>query len=114
MLLIVPYLLLTGCQPPEQSARDAIATSKGMIVYGQQHYGVSCKANPTQPVCADINKAIAANNTAIDALETYCQLTSASAPTDVCKPVKALLPALQVTLANLNQTTTDLKGAIGK
>lgn len=111
-LLLISCLLLLGCTPVEQNARDGIATAAAVLRFAQTKYGPSCTANPKQAICQNINKAVHANNLAIDALESYCQLTPASDPTLPCKPVKALEPALASALANLNQTVTDLKGAL--
>lgn len=112
-LLLFPVLfLLISCGPVEQSVRDSIAASKGVIITVQAKYHDSCVAGPTQQPCVAINKAIDVQHLVKDALYTYCSFVSTDDPTKKCIPVKSALPALQSAVANLNQTTTDLKGLL--
>lgn len=113
-LLMVAVVALLGftaaCHTFEANARDTIAAANGAIVQAEVQYSITCTSNPNQTVCVDINKAVAAQNAAITALETYCGFTSASKAEDTCKPVKSFQPALTAALANLNQIVTELKG----
>jgi hypothetical protein len=107
----VLLMLTVACHTFEANARDTIAAANGVIVQAEVQYSPTCTSNPNQSVCQTINKAVAAQNAAITALETYCGFTAANQPSDKCQPVKALEPALTSALANLNQFVTELKGA---
>ncbi len=108
LLLVV---LMVGCPRVVNNARDTIAAANGVIVQAEIQYSPTCTSNPSQPICNTINRAVAAQNAAITALEAYCGFNSASNPNDKCQPVKTLEPALTSALANLNQFVTELKGA---
>ena len=66
-------LMLSGCSPLENRARDAIAVSKGFIAKAQQNHLMECNANPYKPFpCAMINQAVGAQNMLADAAALYC------------------------------------------
>lgn len=114
ILMLGLVVNLVGCAPVEQHARDAAAALAGVLVYAQGRYEPGCKANPSQQVCALINKGVSAQNGLITAVETYCGW-STSAPPDLmapCTPVKSAIPALKAATANAVQITKEIKGAI--
>jgi hypothetical protein len=111
-VLLPLAIVLSGCTPVEQAARDAIAASAGALRSAQATYGAQCKVLPSAAPCVVINKAIAAQGVAIDATEAYCGFTAATPAGTACAPVKTALPALQTALANLSQTTKDVQGLL--
>jgi hypothetical protein len=113
LLSISPLVFVTGCVPPDQTARNIITASNAVLVTAQAQHRASCKADPSQTVCQTINRAGAVQNVAIDALSIYCQFTPQSPASQTCVPVKSALPALQAALTNLSVTTADLKKLIG-
>ena len=110
--LLLPVVFLAGCQPPEQSARDVIAASKGAIQTAQTKYHDACVKDANGAPCVAVTKAIGAQHVAIDALNIYCQFSPQADPATKCQPVKGALPALQSALVNLNAVTSDLKGLL--
>lgn len=89
--LLVAILVAPGCAArnpaapgyaPEQYARDAIAAAQGFIVQAQEHHGAECRSGCALPeiqdaklcrnICNAINRAVHAQNAAIDALSLYC------------------------------------------
>ena len=111
-LLLLPLLLLLSCGPVEQSVRDSIAASKGVLVTAQVKYHDSCVANPIQQPCVVINKVVDVQHVVKDAFYIYCSFVPTDTPDKKCVPVKSALPTLQAAIANLNQTTADLKGLL--
>lgn len=120
-LLAVMFLVVTlaACTPPEMTARDGIAGAKGALQYLQSdaQYGLTCKADPAQPVCRNINRGVAAQNFAIDALMVYCGGPSFDAGTGPCQPPsgpakQAALDKLNSAMANMNAIITDLKKVV--
>lgn len=108
-------MVMIGCHPVEQSARDSAAGLSGSIVAAQQRYQTTCTSNPSQEVCQVINRGVAAENALIAAVETYCGWTVAQAPPDPtakCVPVKTAQQTLQVAIANANTLTTQIRGSI--
>ncbi len=106
-----------GCsEPPEQTARNVIASASGAISSAQANYTKSCTANPAQKVCQSINRTIDGENAAITSLETYCSFELAPVlpdPSRKCVPVKGALSGLQAAVSNLNQLIGELKGTAG-
>lgn len=112
VLATAVLLLATGCPKLELVARDSIAAAKGVIETQQSLNLASCQANASQDVCVNINRAVSAQNAAIDALNAYCGFTSASLPTDACVPVRGFEEALRSSLGNLQPAIKHLKGAL--
>lgn len=112
LLLLPIILLLVSCTPYEQTVRNSIAASQGVLKTAQLKYHDTCVVNPTQTPCVVINKAIDVQHVVKDALYIYCGFVPTDDPTKVCVPVKSALPALQSAIANLNQATADLKGLL--
>jgi len=108
-------IFMAGCnQPLEQIARNGIATAKGYIAAAAAKHGPECIATAGKAeYCDVIVKAAYAENAAVDALETYCQLPAHTSdnPTQPCQPLKSAAPALTAALENLNALSADLKGA---
>ena len=117
LLLLVPMAFLLGCSGPEKNARDAIAASKGAIETAQTKYMDQCKADATLQPCTLINRAVAAQNTAINALELYCSGGSVGgAPTfqngGTCHADKTVQPKLDAAVSDLNQIIASIKGIV--
>lgn len=105
-------VLLLACEPAEQQARDSIAAASGVITAAQATLTPTCKANPSQNSCQLVNKAIAAENLAVSALETYCGIPAGVPSGNNCAPVKSYQSALTTALQNLNTIITELKGVV--
>lgn len=111
VLLAAMAFSFYGCQKPEQTARDAIAAAKGVVETAQIKYLDACQADPDLGPCVTVNKAVAAQNLAIDALNQYCSgpgyLTGG-----VCNPQPDLQSHLEAALASLDQTIKDVEALI--
>lgn len=108
-------IVLTGCSPLEQNARNTAAALQGIIVAAQSEYQTSCASTPGLAVCQDINRGISAQNALVTAVEAYCSWNTVSPPTDpnaVCVPVKTSQQALQTAIANATAEITAIKGII--
>ena len=108
VVLLAATLLLAGCQPAENTARDSIAAAKGVIEQAQAEYLAACTADSAQRVCNLINDAVAGQNLAIDALNLYCSGSGYLAG-GACQPNKEYLPRLQEAVRNLGRITTAIK-----
>jgi hypothetical protein len=109
-LIVITLLAMLGCsQPIEKTARDGIATASGVIKQYQSQYKAECTAQPTGAACVTINRAIAANNTAIDALEAYCGFSPGADLAAACKPVASAKDGLSSALANLQNVLNDVR-----
>ncbi len=114
-VLVVGMVVMVGCSPVENQARDAAAALSGSIVAAQMKYQTSCSANPGQEVCQVINRGVSGQNALITAVETYCGWDAASAPADPaakCVPVRSAEAALRAAIANATALTLQIKGAI--
>ena len=115
MLVMAGLLVMVGCSPLENQARDTAAALSGSIVAAQSQYQASCTANPNQQVCGLIDKGVAAENGLVTATELYCGWSVTVAPPDptaTCVPVKSAEAALQAAIANAAELTMEIKGAI--
>lgn len=116
--LVLPLLAVmfafSGCDKAASNARDAIAASKGVIQTAQTQYLDQCKADPSANPCSLINRGVAAQNTAINALELYCtgQATPSFDQGGTCHPDKSLEPKLTAAITDLNSIIASLKGVI--
>jgi len=114
-LFLLPLLLLIGCQPLEKSARDSISAFGGYLSAAVVKHDAECKADTGNklPVCSVIVRAIRAQNAAMTALETYCQLTPGTGadPALPCSPVKSAEAGLRAAISNLKQLSTEIQGA---
>ena len=114
-VLIAASIVLTGCSPLEQNARNTAAALQGAIVAAQTSQQTSCAANPNQTACDVITRSIAAENALITATEAYCGWSVTNPPTDpnaTCVPVKTAQAGLQTAIANATSFITSLKGVI--
>lgn len=112
-VLLLPVLLLAGCGDFPKQARDVIAGAKGFIEKAQANHLQQCQAAPATTICVDINKAVAAQNSAIDALNVYCSGNDWEQGGE-CKPNKDFEAKARTAVANLDRIIADLKGVIGK
>ena len=118
---LVAVLLLGGCSPVENQARDALAASQGFIIQAQKNHQAECSQTPKKDFpCGIINQAVGAQNLAIDALETYCSWTpqdvadaAAGKTVHPCVETKTAEDTLKSALANLNRILKDYKTASG-
>lgn len=116
-LLVALTVGMAGCQPPEMSARDSIATAKGFLDSEAKAHP-ECNSAPTGQVCVLVNKGNAVKHTAIDALELYCSgpgFESGGAcqpPTDKIAKDQAA-EKLKAAIRNLDQIVKDIKAISG-
>lgn len=115
LIAILLTVILAGCAPIEEKARDTAAALNGSITAAQAKYQTSCTANPTQQICKTINQGVAGQNALITSIQTYCGWSASvppSDPTAKCVPVKSAEPALNAAIANAARLTTEIKGAL--
>lgn len=115
IIVVCTLIVMTGCSPLENNARDAAAALSGSIVAAQAKYQDTCTANKTQQICETINKGVSAENALITAIETYCGMAISPTPPDrdtPCHPVKTAETALSAAISNANTLTSQIKGAI--
>lgn len=111
-LVLGTALLVSGCQPIERSARDAIAAAKGALDAYKVEY--KCGTAGAEPVCATITSAVAVKDLAIDALLVYCAGPSFDAGTGPCQPSpepdkkKVAAIKLNAVVTQLNQIMKDV------
>lgn len=108
--LAIGLLFLIGCQPLEVSARDGIVTASAIIKAKQSKWRVTCQANPSVTECQNINKAGAALNVAIDALNAYCTSDAFNNNIGPCEPKAAFTVKLKNALSDLNRIKKDVEG----
>jgi hypothetical protein len=113
LLCLITCLALTAC-PKDKNARDVAAALKGAIQTAQTEYSGACQANPSQATCVTINRAVAAQNLLITALENYCGWMQGAPPPDntKCVPVSSAEAFLKTAVANANQSISEVKGII--
>jgi len=105
----------------EKWARDSIAAAKGFIEQAQTHHGEECRAacqlasvqDPAKcaRICNAINRAVHAQNLAIDALNLYCA-GPGWAEGGACSAQPALEPRVREAIRELNRILADAKGAL--
>jgi len=113
--VLVLTILMLGCSPLENQARDTAAALSGSIAAAQSMYQARCAANPAQEICQVINRGVSGENALLTAIETYCGWTPTLAPPDPtakCMPVKSAQAALQAAIANAATLTLQIKGAL--
>ena len=114
-LIALCLLVMVGCSPLENQARDTAAALSGSIVAAQTKYQGNCMANPGQEICQIINRGVSGENALITAIEMYCGWSPTLAPPDpgaTCVPVKSAETALQAAIANAASLTLQIKGAL--
>jgi hypothetical protein len=115
IFVLLAAALLMGCQSPEKTARDSIAAFNGYLTTAVAKHDAACKADTKNalPVCQVIVRSVRAENAAVTALETYCQLSPGTGndPSLPCKPVKTAQAGLLAAIANMNQLSSEIQGA---
>ena len=123
---LVLTILMLGCSPLENQARDTAAALSGSIAAAQSMYQARCAANPAQEICQVINRGVSGENALLTAIETYCGWTptldpngpksgpslAPLDPTAKCMPVKSAQATLQAAIANAATLTLQIKGAL--
>lgn len=116
LLCLVMVLGETACSPIENNARDAAAGLNGALTAAITKYQPVCNATPNAQVCNTIRSAIAGQNALVTAIETYCGWSTAAPPPDPiitkCVPLSSAKQGLVAAIANANQFTLEIKGAI--
>ena len=115
ILLVAFLLVMAGCSPLENQARDTAAALSGSIVAAQTKYQATCGANPEQEICRVINRGVSGENALITAIETYCGWSQTLTPPDPsakCVPVKSAEAVLQAAISNAAALTLQIKGAL--
>jgi hypothetical protein len=115
IVIVICLMVMVGCSPLENQARDTAAALSGSIVAAQTKYEAECTANPAQEICQVINRGVSGENALITAVESYCGWREAMAPPDPsekCVPVKSAQAALQVAISNAAALTIQIKGAL--
>lgn len=113
--IVLMCMVMVGCSPLENEARDAAAALSGSIVAAQTKYLATCGANPEQEICRVINRGVSGENALITAIETYCGWSQTLTPLDPsakCVPVKSAEVALQAAISNAAALTLQIKGAL--
>ncbi len=110
---LLASFILTAC-PKDKNARDVAAALKGALDTAQTEYSGSCQSNPSQLTCTTINRAIAAQNLLITALENYCGWSQGAPPPPgtKCTPVPSATAFLQTAVNNANQAILEVKAII--
>lgn len=115
--------LLIGCTPIERTAYNTAVAAKAFLDSIKTAHP-ECAQNPfpagSATLCIDLQKATAAKDLLIDAIEGYCQETALPATsTAPCNPAPSgtaaltqFTNALNAALAGANQATINLKGII--
>jgi hypothetical protein len=113
ILCIIASVTLTAC-PKDKNARDVAAALKGAIQTAQTEYSGACQENPSQSTCTTINRAVAAQNLLITALENYCGWSQGDPPppSTKCTPAPSALAFLQTSINNANQAISEIKQII--
>jgi hypothetical protein len=117
-ILIMVVAFFTACSTPvEVVARDGIAAAKGYIESEQAKHHDECTSDPVAApkmhTCVVINQAVAAQNLAIDALETYCASADFTDNKGPCKPDKSLEPKLRSAMENLQNILQQVQAFTG-
>lgn len=114
LLTLALCMGLAGCAL-EKQARDTAAALQGSLLAAQAKYQASCSAEPHQNICEAINRAISAQNGLITTTEAYCGWAAMSPPPDrtaKCVPVRGAENAFRAAIANAQEVTKEIKGAM--
>ena len=115
LALLAACIMLTGCSPLEQNARNTAAALQGAIIAAQASQQTSCTANPQQETCVVITKAIGGQTALITAITAYCGWSITNPPADpnaTCTPVKTAQAGLETAIANATTFILQLKAVI--
>ncbi len=108
-------LLMAGCSPIENNARDTAAALNGALTAAQFKYQDQCSAEPKLHQCDVISRAVDGQNALVTAVEAYCGWSIINPPLDKsakCNPVKSAQTGLEAALGNANLFIAELKGLI--
>lgn len=118
-IVLLAFIVGSGfvCTPADRSAYNTVVAATAFTdKIKSQH--PECAAGLVTPLCADVQKAVAANNLLIDAVKIYCAGPDFDGG-GACDPPKKGTPAfqqasakLQAAIAGYNQAETDLKTAL--
>lgn len=108
--ILAVAIFITGCDKPiEVAARDGLAVSSSLITKARDRWKDQCQVDPTEKPCVAINKAIDAQDVAINALEDFCNSSGFRDGTAPCQPNAALADKLQASLKDLQRNIKDVK-----
>lgn len=123
-LVLFTVLAAAGCQrnvitnaPPatfNQGARDAVATAYGVIGDLQTRHQAQCVSSPTTQPCVLINKGVAVQRLAAQALNAYCSGPAATGDLPYlqggpCSVVAGYDDRLQSALSDLSSLMIDIR-----
>jgi len=97
-----------ACGPAHERAEEVVAGSYGVLTTLQDKYEATCKQDATQMPCVRINKAIAAHNLAIEALNLYCA-GPGWAEGGECTPTKEHEPRMREAVQRLDEILKELR-----
>ncbi len=116
--MLVAVLLIAGCTPLERNAYNVVVAAKSFLD-SEKAAHPECATVPESTICSDIQKAVGAKDSLINALEVYCagpQFESGGACQAPAKGTAAYDQAaakLQAAISSYNQIAADLKQATG-
>ena len=116
ILVLLLCFVLTGCQPFEMTARDAIVTAGAFLRQAQANHLEECLAytkfgvnlGKSDVLCPAITKAVSAHNIAVSALDAYCASPDYENG-GPCVPNKELQPKVEAALRELESVLAELK-----
>jgi hypothetical protein len=120
-LICIALLALTGCDTFVKASVATLAGARDFIGQAQANHKDECTAAPTKPFpCVAINQAVEAQNVAVSALETYCQVPVAPTPATLaaqgataCNPNPTAKQILVAALSNLGAIVAQYKSQSG-
>ena len=118
---LVAVIALCACTNFVKASVATLAAAQGFIAQAQANHNTECTAAPTKPFpCVAINQAVAAQNVAVSALETYCQVPVAPTPATLqaqgsaaCNPNPTSKQVLVAALSNLGAIVAQYKSQSG-
>jgi len=120
-LLLAAVIALCACTSFVKASVATLAAAQGFIAQAQTNHKAQCTAAPTTPFpCVMINQAVDAQNVAVSALETYCQVPVAPTPemlssqgSTACNPNPTAKQILVAALSNLGAIVAQYKAQSG-
>ncbi len=113
ILLFVVVMLSVGCQSYERDARDAIASSNGLLSAALKKHGAEClRTRGGGEYCDVIVKGAQAQNALVTATEVYCQIPPHTLEPGIrCKPLAGAKEGLLAALNNWNTLLPEIRKA---
>jgi hypothetical protein len=123
LVITLAICFLTGCSPIERTAYNTVIAAKAFL-NSEKAAHPECQQNPLPvgkaTLCIDLQKATAAKDLLIDAIEGYCNLSALPATSTVaCAPAPKGTPAstqflnaLTAAIAGYNQAASDFKAVV--